>query len=52
MITKDVREWIKRVENKQYSYEDAMYEFTKISVYLTKEEITMIKNRLKNSYML
>ena len=27
MITKEVREWMQKVERGQYSYDDAMYEF-------------------------
>ena len=36
MLTKEVREWLKKVERRQYSYEDAMYEFTRFLPYLTK----------------
>jgi len=47
MLTKEVREWIRKVERGQYSYEDAMYEFTRLSQFLTREEIEMIKNKLQ-----
>ncbi len=50
MLTKKVREWIQKVDRCQYSYEDAMYEFTSFSKYLTKEELIYLKNKLKNSY--
>lgn len=50
MITRDVREWLKKVERKQYSYEDAMYEFMRFSAFLTREEMKMIKARIEESY--
>lgn len=46
MITKEVREWIKKVEMGQYSYDDAMYEFMRFSSFLTREEIKMLKNKI------
>lgn len=52
MLTREVREWIQKVERKQYSYDDAMYEFTRFAPYLTKEELKQLKNRLQNSYKL
>ena len=50
MLTREVREWIQKVERMQYSYEDAMYEFMRIAPMLTKEELKMLKARLKESY--
>ena len=50
MITKEVREWIQKVERRQYSYDDAMYEFTRFAKYLTREELNLIKNKLEQSY--
>ena len=50
MLTKEVREWLKKVERRQYSYEDAMYEFMTFVSYLTKEELKQLKNILENSY--
>ena len=50
MLTKEVREWLQKVERRQYSYEDAMYEFMRFSSFLTREEIKMLKNRLEDSY--
>lgn len=49
MITREVNEWIKKAECGMYSSQDVMEEFARIARYLTKEEIIMIKNRLKNS---
>ena len=46
MITREVREWLQKVEHKQYSHEDAMREFIKFSSYLTREEMKMIKEKL------
>lgn len=48
MLTKEVREWICKVERGQYSYEDAMNEFIRFSRFLTNEEIITIKNKLKS----
>ena len=48
MITKEVREWISKVERAQYSYDDAMKEFVRMASYLTKEEIKMVMNKLKS----
>ena len=50
MITGEVREWLQKVERRQYSYEDAMYEFMRFSSYLTKEEMKMIKRKIEDSY--
>ena len=48
MLTQDVRKWIEKVDRGQYSYEDAMYEFAHFVSFLTKEEINMIKNKIKS----
>ena len=50
MITREVREWIQKVERRQYSYDDAMYEFMRFSSFLTREEMKMIKAKLEDSY--
>lgn len=50
MLTKEVREWLQKVERRQYSYEDAMYEFMRFSSFLTREEMKMIKTKLEESY--
>jgi hypothetical protein len=52
MITKEINDWIRKAECGMYSVEDAMEEFARISRYLTREEVVMIKNRLKNSIRL
>lgn len=49
MITKEVNDWIKRVEQGNYSSWDIMEEFTQFHKYLTKEEVLQIKKRLENS---
>ena len=49
MITKEVNDWIKKVEQGIYSSWDIMEEFTKFHRYLTKDEVEHIKNRLKGS---
>ena len=50
MLTREVREWIQKVERNQYSYDDAMYEFMRFSSYLTIEELNLLKNKLKENY--
>jgi len=50
MLTREVREWLQKVERRQYSYEDAMYEFMRFSSFLTREEMKMIKTKLEESY--
>lgn len=49
MITKEIREWLQKVERKQYSYSDAIEEFIRFSSFLTKEEMKMIKNKIEES---
>lgn len=50
MLTQEVREWIRKVERRQYSYEDAMYEFMSFAPILTKEELKQIKARFEENY--
>ena len=50
MITREVREWLQKVERKQYSYDDAMYEFMRFSSFLTREEMKMLKNKIEESF--
>jgi hypothetical protein len=50
MITREVREWIQKVERRQYSYDDAMRELMRFSSFLTREELKEIKNKLEDSY--
>ena len=50
MITKEVREWLRKVERKQYSYDDAMYEFMRFSSFLTREEMKLIKTKIEEAY--
>ncbi len=49
MITKEVNDWIKKVEQGRYSYEVAMEEFVGISKYLTKEKVQQVLNRIKKA---
>ena len=48
MITREVNEWIKKVECGMYKHEDVMYEFSRIAKYLTKEELIFIKRKLSD----
>lgn len=50
MITREIREWLQKVERKQYSYDDAMYEFIRFSSFLTREEMTMLKQKIEEAY--
>ncbi len=50
MLTREVREWLQKVERREYSYDDAMYEFTRFSSFLTREEMLQIKTRLEQCY--
>ena len=50
MITREVREWLNKVERRQYSYDDAMYEFMLFSSFLTREEMKQIKSKLEEVY--
>jgi len=46
MITKEVNDWMRNVENGSYSMQDALEEFAKFAKHLTREEAIMIKRRL------
>lgn len=48
-MTKEVNEWIRKIETGNYSSWDIMEEFAQISKYLTKEELDQIKKRLESS---
>ena len=50
MLTREVREWLQKVERRQYSYEDAMYEFVRFSPFLTKQEMKQLKTKIEQSY--
>lgn len=50
MLTREVREWLVKVERKQYSYDDAMHEFMCFAPYLTREELKQIKNKIETCY--
>ena len=51
MLTREIRDWLQKVERRQYSYNDAMYEFMLLSKFLTKEELIQLKKRLEECYM-
>ncbi len=50
MLTREVREWVEKVKRGSYSYEDAMAEFVRFSSYLTREEMLMLKSKIKESF--
>ena len=47
MITKEVNDWISKVEKGNYSSWDIMEEFTRFSKYLTKSELQQVIERLR-----
>lgn len=49
MITREVNEWIRKVEQGRYSQEDVMEEFIRISRFLTKEEVRQVLDRIKKA---
>lgn len=51
MITKEVTQWIKKVQAGQYSYETAMDEFIRFSRFLTPQEMILIKNKIKENLL-
>lgn len=48
MITKEVNDWIRKVECGMYCDEDVMLEFANIARYLTRDELIFIKRKLSN----
>lgn len=50
MITREVREWLQKVECGQYSYDDAINEFMRFSSFLTREEMRLLKQKIEESY--
>jgi hypothetical protein len=48
MITKEVNEWIKKIEKGNYSSWDIMEEFVGMSKHMTKPEMEQVKKRLEN----
>ena len=50
MLTREVREWLQKVERGQYSHSDAIDEFLHFLPYLTKGEAMMLKSKLEQCY--
>ena len=48
MITKEVNEWLRKVEKGNYSTWDIMEEFANFTKHLTREEMEQIKKRLNS----
>ena len=48
MITKEVNNWIRKIECGNYKKEDIMYELSQISRYLTRDDLIQIKKRIMN----
>ena len=49
MITKEVNNWIKKVEKGNYSSWDIMEEFAGMSKHMTKDELEQVIKRLESS---
>jgi len=49
MLTREVREWLEKVKRGSYSYDDAMTELVRFSRFLTREEMLMLKSKIKES---
>jgi hypothetical protein len=49
MMTKEVNEWIRRIETGNYSSWKIMEEFAQFAKYLTKDELQQVKKRLEKS---
>ena len=49
MITKEVNDWIKKVEKGNYSSWDIMEEFVSMSKHMTTKEMDQIKKRLERN---
>ena len=49
MLTREVREWLDKVQRGSYSYEDAISEFAGFSRHLTREEMLMLKNKIEEN---
>lgn len=47
MITKEVNNWIKKVEKGNYSSWDIMEEFVSMSKHMTKEEMKQLTKKLE-----
>ena len=52
MITKEVTEFIKKLERTNYKIEDALQDLAGFSRYLSREDLVFIKRRLKDIYHL
>lgn len=50
MLTAEVRKWLEKVKRGQYSYENAINEFVRLSSHLTREEMKMLKSKIEESY--
>jgi len=48
VITKEVNDWLKKVEAGTYRGEDALYALSDIAKYLTKDELKILKQKLLN----
>ncbi len=49
MMTKEVNDWIRKVESGNYSGWEIMEEFAQFYNYLTPEEVDQIKKRLERN---
>ncbi len=52
MITKEVTDWLKKLERTNYKIEDALQDLSEFSRYLSREDLVFIKRRLKDIYLI
>jgi hypothetical protein len=50
VLTREVREWLEKVRQGRYSYENTMYEFANLSRILTREEMKFLKSKIEETY--
>lgn len=52
MITREVNDWLKKLETTNYPMEEAMKDLAEFSRYLSREDLIFIKRKLKNIFYL
>ena len=52
MITREVSDWLRKLETTYYPVEEAMKDLAEFSRYLSREDLVFIKRKLKNIFHL
>jgi len=50
MITKEVTNWLNKLQKNNYPIEEAIKDLADFSKYLSREDLIFIKNKLKDIY--